>query len=590
MKTNWKVKLIVYLTPILGLYSEIIILSEWASVNLNGLIVRSIKVVSPRANLNYLNLDLLPQYHSYSGFMVNPLDLALYVALLIGLILYEVSKGREMRLVRFSFSILMLSKCLGVLGTLVSCILKYRYISEQNLWLYSGLTLANHMIWGCLAYYVLKSLSVNRMLDSVNDGMDQEKAGGYVTASKLQRLTHYILDPGLFVVTCAGFWWAVGGYDVGWSITTPAGRLFALTISMLISAIIYYLFFEVLFGATPGKFFTETRVLSRNGRKPGLGTGLLRTAARCVPFEPFSFFGRGGGWHDKWSGTMVVQEKRTGVLAGWYLLLIPLLALIWAVGYGGNEILKERKKYEIQKARYESKVQSIKHVLSRLDKDYIIELTEINNTEPDQWQYLKVEDISDDKVSLSAMVALAYDRDELISFEIDKAFLNPENAFPVLEIDRKVLLECITPEFKNYKRNMRNGFAFYQQAFNDNREFEITGIHRIFESDMYSQGSAGCDENTIYFELINQGWPAELIAIDTIEGNLNWTVDLPLRFGNAKESNRFVRIGADHDKPGKRYKFRLTVRDDEGRIQKYAMEGDCTDRYFRRIYEGDPDW
>jgi uncharacterized RDD family membrane protein YckC len=580
----------VYLTPILGLCSELIALSEWAHLNLNGQIVSIIKFVSPRANLNYFDLDLAPQYVYYSGLKVNHLDLALYVSLLIGLIFYEVSKGREMRLVRFSFSILMLSKCLGVLGYFVSCILRFRYISEQNQWQYMGSTLANHLVWGCLAYYVLRSLSVNRMLDSVNDGIDQEKVSRHVPASKLQRLTHYILDPGLFVVTCSSFLWVVGS-DVRWSITTPAGRLFALIISMLISAIIYYLFFEVLFGATPGKFFTETRVLSRNGRKPGLGTGLLRTAARCVPFEPFSFLGRrGDGWHDRWSGTMVVQEKRTGVLARWYLLLFPLVALIWVAGYGGYEIIKERKNYYIQKARYESEVRSIEHVLSRLDKDYIIELTEINNTEPNQWQYLKVEDISDVKVSLSAMVALAYDRDELISFEIDKAFLSPENTFPVLEIDRKILPECITPDFKNYKRNIRNGFAFYKEAFNDDREFEVTGTHRIFASDLYDQGSEGCDENTIYFELKNRGWPAELIAIDTIEGNLNWTVDLPLRFGNAKESNSFVRIWADHRKPVKRYKFRLTVRDDEGHIQKYVMEGGCIDQYFRQIYEGDPDW
>jgi uncharacterized RDD family membrane protein YckC len=75
----------------------------------------------------------------------------------------------------------------------------------------------------------------------------------------------------------------------------------------LLSLLLYYVGFEGLFGRTPGKFVTRTRVVLEDGSKPSLGTILLRTVCRFVPFEPFSFLGGSSrGWHDRWSGTRVV--------------------------------------------------------------------------------------------------------------------------------------------------------------------------------------------------------------------------------------------------------------------------------------------
>jgi uncharacterized RDD family membrane protein YckC len=71
----------------------------------------------------------------------------------------------------------------------------------------------------------------------------------------------------------------------------------------------YYLFFEGMFGATPGKMITKTRVVRTDGGKPSFGQIFGRTLARYVPFEPFSFFGgTPTGWHDRWSGTRVVRS------------------------------------------------------------------------------------------------------------------------------------------------------------------------------------------------------------------------------------------------------------------------------------------
>jgi uncharacterized RDD family membrane protein YckC len=70
----------------------------------------------------------------------------------------------------------------------------------------------------------------------------------------------------------------------------------------------YYLFFEGVFGVTPAKLITKTRVVRLDGSKPSFAQILGRTFARFVPFEPFSFFGGSAGWHDRWSKTAVVNR------------------------------------------------------------------------------------------------------------------------------------------------------------------------------------------------------------------------------------------------------------------------------------------
>ncbi len=72
---------------------------------------------------------------------------------------------------------------------------------------------------------------------------------------------------------------------------------------------IYYIAFETLFGKSPAKFITRTRVVMTNGRSPSLRAVLLRTGCRFIPFEAFSFLRvTPVGWHDQFSSTRVVLD------------------------------------------------------------------------------------------------------------------------------------------------------------------------------------------------------------------------------------------------------------------------------------------
>lgn len=74
----------------------------------------------------------------------------------------------------------------------------------------------------------------------------------------------------------------------------------------------YYVVFEAAFGWTVGKLITGTRVKRVDGGKPRVSQIIGRTAARFIPFEPFSvaFGGDNVGWHDSLSGTRVVRVRR----------------------------------------------------------------------------------------------------------------------------------------------------------------------------------------------------------------------------------------------------------------------------------------
>jgi uncharacterized RDD family membrane protein YckC len=71
----------------------------------------------------------------------------------------------------------------------------------------------------------------------------------------------------------------------------------------------YYVAMEATTGRTVGKMVAGTRVIRMDGSKPGALTVLGRTAARFIPFEPFSAFGGGQMWHDSMSKTRVITTR-----------------------------------------------------------------------------------------------------------------------------------------------------------------------------------------------------------------------------------------------------------------------------------------
>ena len=134
-------------------------------------------------------------------------------------------------------------------------------------------------------------------------------------ASKNRRFANYILDT-IFIRMLAFPVWFLIGLSTSvlgitdaafWkSLDNPAGELFIGCVTVFV----YYFLCEALWQRTLAKLITGTKVVTINGTKPPLDAIGMRTLLRFIPFEPLSFLTKkAGGWHDRWSGTVVVRTQ-----------------------------------------------------------------------------------------------------------------------------------------------------------------------------------------------------------------------------------------------------------------------------------------
>ena len=77
----------------------------------------------------------------------------------------------------------------------------------------------------------------------------------------------------------------------------------------IIIGLFYYSLTEIYFSRSLAKYFTKTIVVMKDGSKPDNKTIFMRTFCRLIPIDIFTFLGFSPrGWHDRISGTYVVQK------------------------------------------------------------------------------------------------------------------------------------------------------------------------------------------------------------------------------------------------------------------------------------------
>ena len=130
----------------------------------------------------------------------------------------------------------------------------------------------------------------------------------YAPATILRRLSNYLLDSIFKVIIVL-----IVGTSVSLAVSNGGQHILLSFLIDLITYIAYYVICEAIWQKTPAKFITQTKVVMRDGSKPPLLNILGRSFSRVIPFEAFSFlFGAYPiGWHDRFSGTIVVPSNYT---------------------------------------------------------------------------------------------------------------------------------------------------------------------------------------------------------------------------------------------------------------------------------------
>jgi len=144
-------------------------------------------------------------------------------------------------------------------------------------------------------------------MDKKISTLESSKGINLIPATRETRILNSIIDYAIFYIFTRLI--AIIGFKFFVMDTKNIVEQFVVVICVFT----YYIFFESVWSKTPAKFITKTMVVMEDGKKPDFHTIIKRTLIRLVPFESltFLFSERPRGWHDKWSKTFVIDDRKT---------------------------------------------------------------------------------------------------------------------------------------------------------------------------------------------------------------------------------------------------------------------------------------
>ncbi|MFL9833865.1 RDD family protein [Chryseobacterium terrae] len=304
-----------------------------------------------------------------------------YILLFIGGLKFIKTKGKETRLVGFVFSVVFLGSIIIFLQSLYYKIFSVKWAELSALQIF-------YSVFGSitLAMFFYISLRILKIIKSQKE-IDIVQTENKITVTdtpKWQRFFHWMID-----LTVMGLIFTPLVISLGYSLMKSDFLMrheslamflesrWALYFLVLFFIFIYYPLSEILFGSTPAKFLTESRVVNSKGESPDSSTVFLRTLCRNIPFDALSFLGK-RGWHDSLSETYVVKEKRTGFKTNRLLWILPVLAIYLLVMFFGKRYYSEYKAEVEYKEAQSEKISFLKSQIQNPNTHQLYVLDDYN--------------------------------------------------------------------------------------------------------------------------------------------------------------------------------------------------------------------
>ncbi len=558
--TEKKVSIIALVLAGLGIISELLPMMVRSS--LPNFAARIVYLVKP-LNLQPWNIRSLTYFDNNSLMFLNFPNLVFCVTMLLAALFYVRSGYRETRLLRFSFSVIILSRLLSVFFLLVSTVMYSAESVKMILPVILSYAVCLAMVW--LAYRSLFVIGTTKVLDTtLRPRTGHEPETIYEEASKSQRFAHLLFDTLFCFLILSPM---ILYFDKFWEnlYRILKSDRAVLTVSFLIFRCIYYTFFESVLGATPGKFLTETRVIEANSdRRSSFGTIVGRTLARFIPFEPFSFL-FGGNWHDAASGTRVVREKRTGVRARRYLWipLVYIVSILFVVQ--GKNFYEKYQSYRENKKTFLRNVQTTETELNRWSNDLLIKMSELTYTSNSGDLYLKIESEKDTVVEATLVWVEKYNNYSTYQLE---HYYEAEKEWLTRKTFSKKMLQKAVPQEYNAARS-KNGI----DLFNNGRSFVIDEVDRLYAPNLKDRGTGSLGDRNIFIEIYNSGWPGTITEINNRENDIEWQNELPQYIPSARNSwrdNVALRGIGSVNRP---YRCEIVVTDSLDQKHMFLLEG-----------------
>lgn len=557
-----KITIAAIVIALLGLYAEVMLYSVWDGSVLNYYL---------RSFFTSIRLGFIDGNRFYEPDTYNYIHLFYYSLLLTGGILNLISR-KEVRLLRYVFSVILLCKFLDLFLMVVTLPFNMDWVFiGYNSLIWLGY-LAWHALWVWMCWAILRYYRNTRQIAIMKKNYGELEQDFIVEASRWQRLWHLIVDSLTFLfILFPILEWLIrfdGVREFLQPLEDTLGDRLALYFIGVIFQILFYMFFEGLLQATPGKLLSETRVVTDTGEKPAVSNLLLRTVVRFVPFESLSvLFAR--GWHDDWSDTYVVREKREGVNGGWYFFIFPVFLFLGLFGYLGVESYKKHQIEQREEERFEEKRERIEETLGKLTTDHVITIGRGYGNQI----FMKPETIDKNNITFvytdGGYISDVADAQRYIEY----FFLEEADGLERVTLTKKELVEGI---LKEYDPEVSNEFSHKGIAdlLKDGNRYYIIDIVQWFAPNITIDNSyiSRSDGSEISINLKNFGWEAELMKIENKGDDIDWG-HLPITLRNENEyiNNTHItgkgegieNIDAD-----------LSVRDTLGRIQVYNIKGE----------------
>ncbi|MDR6763080.1 putative RDD family membrane protein YckC [Flavobacterium sp. 2755] len=491
------------------------------------------------------------------------------VLVFIGGLVFYFSKEKETRILRFAFPVLLISNCYTLIFNFYFIFAPEQQLSVLEI-IYS-IALIGLRIF--IFYFLYKStiyLNKLKVIDSETLVYTRTTEIIYFKPDNWQRLLHFIIDAVVFGIISFQFLFIFAHTDnldlFFRSFETQFNRQVLISFLVFFFGTLLYFVFESLFQATPGKFLTESRVTDKNGAKVSASTIFKRSLSRNIPFDPLSFLGK-GNWHDSVSNTVVYKEKQTGIKGKYYLLLLPVCAIVLTSMHCWEVKVKKEMDLEYSNKVLREKNEKITASLKTIDTNTVLQLP--TNAFNFRNIFLKTEKVTDSIIEFSVL----YVEETGDDLYIEKGYENAKGKLRRVKLKRSDLQRMILRDFKqspHYEEDDKKPFLGISEIpmlkgkyIDDVLELNSPNLKAIFEPNFTD------NELLLKLRLHNQGIPAEVVSIIPESKNVKWNVDdFPTDF----DDNYIVYLIAE-GKGIENYKLKVIVNDSLNKQFIYEISG-----------------
>ncbi|OJJ16328.1 hypothetical protein BKI52_34110 [marine bacterium AO1-C] len=575
MKVSTKIALISFFAALSGMSLELLGLVDFYPSSTQRTAIFICKGLTPDLQLSFFRFfSRTLSYRNFdSGLVLNYINLTLYFVLFLGTLAYVFSRQRETRLLRAFFAVVLLSAAVKLIQVFLMILLYL--IGPANtggqLWLVILIPVVHIPLWGGIAYYILKTLSKERVLEEAEEKKYAWAPAPYVATPKGQRFVHVILDTVLSILICSPMMGLLAGIVLMGSRDFILSERIVFYILIFFSRLIYYLFFELWWGATPAKFLTESRVLEGEGTTLTGKAAATRFFSRYIPFNAFSYLGKERSWPDGLSDTWVVKEKREGAPVANYLLVILIVVIAGWVSYSGYKNYQDklsRKRYE--QRRQEKMAETVAQINQLSNRD-LIKLEKAKRSYDNQdYLYLKIEEVNGDEM-ICKFFTFKGDYSDPANFTLEQYYLTKQEELSTVIVSKKTLLADAKKQ--NKRRQIFGRPDKGLDVLGDGESYHFEKVLPLFAPHIESKNTGGHGGGSLNLRMKNLGWGADLIKITTLEGGIEWKNSLPQKIRSGTRSYDEFRLRGQNYKSGDAYKFTFTLQDSLGGKHQYLVEG-----------------